>query len=120
MAIDEDALYCDFVETYHIMNYKSLPASRAAILASGLGDESRIKKKMRGDKLDPKETLLASLFDVVMRLSYVLCGVEEAPPSLLNELNGIPQKNEKKIRGVQTFDSPDEFNRKLMELREKH
>ena len=117
MAIDEDALYCDFVETYHIMDYKSLPASRAAILASGLGEESRIKRKLRGDKLAPAEMLLASLWDAVMQLSYVLCCVKEQPPSMVAELNGIPQKNEKKIRGVQTFSTPDEFNRKLMELR---
>ena len=115
--MDEAALYCDFVETYHIMDYKSLPASRAAILASGLRDDSRIKMKMRKDKLDPKEMLLASLFDAVMQLAYALCGMDEEPPSILDELNGIPQKNEKKIRGVQTFSTPDEFNKKLMELR---
>lgn len=120
MAIDEDALYCDFVETYHIMNYKSLPASRAAILASGLRDESRIKKKLRGERLDPKEMLLASLFDAVMNLGYALCGVKDKPMSMLDSLNGIPQENEKDIRGVQTFDTPEEFNKKLNELRGVH
>ena len=119
MAIDGDALYCDFVETYHIMDYKSLPASRAAILASGLRDDSRIKRKLRGDRLDPKEILLASLFDAVIQLGYVVCGVKEPPASMLEELNGTPQKQEDK-HGVQTFNTPEEFNEKLNRLRGTH
>lgn len=116
MAVDENSLYCDFVETYHIMDYKSLPASRAAILASGLGEGSRIKKKLRGDRLDPKEILLASLFDAVMQLGYALCGVKEKPMSMLDSLNGSSQ-TEYKNNGVQTFGTPDEFDKKLKELR---
>ena len=119
MAIDGDALYCDFVETYHIMDYKSLPASRAAILASGLRDDSRIKRKLRGDRLDPKEILLASLFDAVMQLGYAVCGVKDRPASLLEELNGNAQ-NKKDEHGVQTFNTPEEFNEKINRLRGTH
>lgn len=39
---DEDALICDFAETYHIYDYRSLPLHMAGIFACGLRPDSRI------------------------------------------------------------------------------
>ena len=40
IATDEDALICDFAETYHIYDYRSLDVEYAATLAYGLRDDS--------------------------------------------------------------------------------
>lgn len=66
---DEEALICDFAETYHIYNYRSLPARLAATYAVGLGDNSRIvrilKEKKYGQKTSNVELLLSVLIDRV-------------------------------------------------------
>ena len=120
MSVDEDALYCDFVEEYRIMDFRSLPASRAAVLAVGMRDDSRIKKKMRGDRLDPKEILLASIFDAIMQLGCAIVGAKEKPASMLDELNGTKSAEVLRDNGVQSFNTPDELNKKLTELRGVH
>ena len=48
VASDEDALICDFAETYHILDYKALPLKLRATLASGLRDSSRSKLILHG------------------------------------------------------------------------
>ena len=43
---DEEALICDFAETYHIYDYKRLPLTTVAALAVGLRENSRLKMAM--------------------------------------------------------------------------
>jgi len=45
IKLDENALICDFAETYHIYDYRQLPPTRVAVFACGLRDDSRIKMK---------------------------------------------------------------------------
>ena len=71
IVLDEDALSCDFAETYHIHNYRALPASLAATLAVGLRDDSRIKMKLSDRKASVETILLAGIMD---RLSVILGG----------------------------------------------
>lgn len=68
VATDEDALVCDFAETYHIYDFWGLPPSLAATLAAGLGPESRIGRKRMGIPVR-LETLLLSM--AVDRLSIL-------------------------------------------------
>lgn len=63
IALDEDALICDFAETYNIYDYKSLSVDYASILAYGLKDDSRIKLKAMGLEVDSKTLLLAHICD---------------------------------------------------------
>lgn len=60
---DEDALICDFAETYHIYNYKSLPVTLVATLASGLRDDSRIKLKLNKQRVSNTDLLLSVIAD---------------------------------------------------------
>lgn len=69
VALDEGALICDFAETYHILDYRALPATQAATLASGLRENSRIKMKMAGVQHPIDVLLLAGAVD---RLSLLL------------------------------------------------
>lgn len=63
IAIDEDALICDFAETYGVFDYKGLPVKTLAALAVGLRKNSRIKMKIRNEKVDMKTILLAAIAD---------------------------------------------------------
>lgn len=63
IALDEDALICDMAETYHIYDMESLPAEYVATLAYGLRDNSRIKIKASGLRVDISTLLLAHIAD---------------------------------------------------------
>ena len=63
MALDEDALICDFAETYHIYDIYRLPIEYAATLAVGLRENSRIKMKANGLEVDINSLLLAHIAD---------------------------------------------------------
>lgn len=63
ITTDEDALICDLAEVYHIFDYRSLPPSVAATYACGLRENSRIRMKLRGDRLTLEQTLTAMMFD---------------------------------------------------------
>lgn len=71
ILLDEDALICDFAETYHILDYTALPATLAATLAVGLRDDSRIKCLMADRKASVDTILLAGIID---RLSVLVGG----------------------------------------------
>lgn len=63
IAADENALICDFAETYRIYDYKAIPPRLAAIYAAGLNDDSRIKRSLTGRKLTLIETIEAAMLD---------------------------------------------------------
>ena len=65
IAMDEDALICDFAETYHIYDYRSLPATLAGIYAAGLRQDARINIKMSGYSAPVDTLLLASIADAM-------------------------------------------------------
>ena len=96
MAVDEDALVCDFAETYHIYDYRALPLKYAATLASGLGAESRIMKRISGENIDLRTALIAALVDNTNVLIWAKTKDAEKgrnyPTSILQKLTGI--KNE--------------------------
>lgn len=84
--LDERALMCDFAETYHIYDYKALPVFYAGALASGLGDNSRIKIKARKETA-PRETLLmAVIADRLAILDYKISGAKGKPPQMISDL----------------------------------
>ena len=66
---DESALICDLAETYGVTDWKALPLRTAAALASGLRENSRIRMKMSGIKVDQMTLLTAMIVD---RLSLLV------------------------------------------------
>ena len=112
IAADRDALICDLAETYGIYDLRALPVSVLATLAVGLRDESRIKMKLRGERLTKTEMLLAAAVD---RLSVLIWQRTEdghnginPPNSVLDKLLGV---EETESGTVQSFDSPEDFER---------
>lgn len=73
---DEDALICDMAETYHIYDWRKLPIRYVAILACGLSDDSRIKRKLSGQKASTDIMLKAIIADAVNFIAW--CQTEDA------------------------------------------
>lgn len=114
---DEEALICDFAETYGIYDYRKLPLKTAAILASGLRDNSRIKIKMSGLHAAPDTILTSAIADRIGLLVWMQSknGAKNRnrPASILDKI----LNPEKKKEDVTTFatgqDFEDEWNRLL-------
>lgn len=67
---DEDALICDLAETYHIYDYRQLPAWKVAVFSYGLKDDSRIKMKLFNQHVDLTTLLLATAVDKLSMLLW--------------------------------------------------
>lgn len=63
LETDEDALVCDFAETYHIYDLRGLPLQLAATLALGLREDSRIKLTLSGETCSFERLALAACLD---------------------------------------------------------
>lgn len=115
IALDEDALICDFAETYQIYDYRSLPVKLAATLAAGLRDDSRIRLLAAGSKVDQDTILLALIADKVEAFRYGF--TEDAsngrnrPHSIVMALLG---EQEDRTSG---FESGEAFEEALVRIR---
>lgn len=112
IATDEDALTCDFAETYHIIEWRALPVGTAAVLAFGLSEESRIKKAIAKVKISTDTTLRAIAVDCLRLMLWQNSrdgakGVNR-PESILDQLVG---RNKQKNDELITFDTPEDFER---------
>lgn len=107
---DEDALICDLAETYHIYDYKQLPATLVAVFSFGLPESSRIKLKMSGQLVPLETMLLAGISDTVSMLLWINSkdgqkGVNR-PSSTVSALTNQSSKNESVA-----FNSGEDFER---------
>ncbi len=114
IAADKDALTCDLAETYGIMDWRALPVTLLATLASGLGDDSRIKRKISGQKIGTDTLLLAMMVDLLnyMAWSRTKDGVngKNRPKSFVNILLGRNQTEKKQEGDLRRFRSPEDFD----------
>ncbi len=109
---DEEALICDFAETYHIYNYRSLPLHMAGIYACGLRQDSRIIMAMSKTKLTADQTLLAMISDNTRMLAWLnsadgMRGVNR-PKSLVEILLGNVKQNVSS--GIEAFETGQDFD----------
>lgn len=118
IATDEDALVCDLAETYHVLNYRTLPCYRVAVLACGLRNNARIKMKMTEDRI-PLETMLSAMAADYLAL-LVWMNSEEGrkginrPKSIVQLL----QMNDESENGVESFETAEEFEERRQEIME--
>lgn len=110
IAADEDALMCDLMETYGIVNFRELPVKTLAALALGLKEGSRIKKKINNEKVDADSMLLAAITDRLSTLVWFQStdGAKNInrPASILNALLG-----KEKESPVISFESGEAFEK---------
>lgn len=118
IATDEDALVCDFAETYQVFDYKSLPARLAATLAAGLRESSRIKLKMAGMPCTSETLMLAMAVD---RLSLLFWSKTEdgqknrnRPESIYMQLLGANTKPESDIVAFESRSDFEAERKRLM------
>lgn len=115
IVTDEDALICDFAETYHIYDYKGLPVEFAAKLAYGLRDDSRIKLRLAGARVSTEILLQAATVDALNLLVWAKTknakhGTNK-PASIYEALTEEPEKDE-----YIGFDSAAEFEKARAEI----
>ena len=70
LAIDRNAVICDLAETYCIYDYRRVPGRTLGILTAGLGENTRIGKKVNGVRGTVTEVLLAQILDGVRWLCW--------------------------------------------------
>lgn len=102
IALDEDALICDLAETYHIYDMEQFPVLYIATLAIGLRNDSRIKIKASGLRVDLKTLLLAHIADntainVYAKTKDAKSG-RNKPKSFVEVLNKDPNKELKQFK----------------------
>lgn len=101
LRLDEDAVICDLAETYHILDYKSLPCKLVATFVSGLGVDARIKSKISGSDLPYSVVIQAAIYDDLQWL--VWSKTKDAqhgrnqPKSLLERMRKQEEKEDYKI-----------------------
>lgn len=116
MALDEDALICDFAEFYRIYNIYDYPPEYIATLAAGLRDNSRIKLKLYGLRVDIEMLLLAHIVDntainIYAKTKDAKKGINQ--PESFVEL--LTKKNETKKK-AREFDSGADFDKEWRRL----
>lgn len=108
IAANEDALICDFAETYGILDYRALPVHLLATLAVGLRDDARIKQYLTGVKVSQNTLLLAAAVDKLSFLAWTKTKSAQSghnpPKSILDIVLGT-----KKERDFMAFDTGAEF-----------
>lgn len=109
--IDEEALICDFAETYGIYDYRSLPLHVVGIFACGLRADSRIGMVISGLKLTTDQTILALIADNTRMLTWLNSsdgakGINK-PKMLIETLIG---KREVQESAIETFESGEAFD----------
>lgn len=114
MRNDEDALICDFAETYHIYDLRSLPLSLVATLAAGLRDTSRIVTKTTEAKASTTNTLLAIIADRLGVIQMMLSG-DKNVPSVFDALYEI----ERERKGVKGFKTGSAFEAAWQKINEE-
>lgn len=116
IKLDESAVICDFAETYHVLNYRQLPARLAAALCVGLKADSRIKMKLNGNKVPYELELLMAAVDRLTLLVYAQTkdgqkGVNK-PKLLIDQLYRESEK-------PQRFSSGEELMKQIEAIRKR-
>lgn len=120
VACDEHALKCDLAETYNIYDYESLPLQTVAILAIGLGDESRIKMKMNKICHTFDMLVKAAILDDLNWLLWARTkdgqNNRNKPKKILDQLLGKAKTTSRLDTGV--FDSIESFEEFIQKKKE--
>ena len=119
IALDEDALICDFAETYRIYDIYQLPCDYIATLACGLRVDARINMRVSGLRVDLKYLLLAHIADSSAINAWLDSENgrkgKNRPKSFVQLL--LNQKQKKETEDVVQFDSGADFNREWERMR---
>lgn len=109
---DENALLCDFAETYHIYDIRSLPLKTAAAFACGLRENSRIIRRITGQKYTLDEILTVLIYDKLNWLAWTktkgAAKGRNRPEPLADKLFKQESESENDIKA---FENPEDFEK---------
>lgn len=112
LNLDEDALLCDLAETYHIYDIKSLSPERAAAFACGLRENSRILRRLSGQKYTLEEVLRVLIYDKLSWLAWTktkdAAKGRNCPEPLAAKL--FRQENESE-NDIKSFENSEDFEK---------
>ena len=117
----EDELICDLAETYKIYDYKLLPVKLVATFSCGLSEDSRIKRKLRGETetfAQYEQRLLIAIFDRINWLQWSRTkdaqdGIN-CPESLYEKIYNPNKDDDKKVVSFRSGkDFMHEWNRRV-------
>jgi hypothetical protein len=113
LAQAHDELVCDLAETYHIYDMRALPVRTLAVLACGLGANSRVWATMCGYKAKWSDIVQAMIADRLAILQWFQTedghkGINR-PQLLAPMLLGQSDQSEDKEKEYITFDSGEDF-----------
>lgn len=63
-------MICDFAQTYHVTDYRALPVRTTAVLLFGLGENSRIVRKITGQRYSFEQLMIAEAVDRLSILAW--------------------------------------------------
>jgi len=114
IKVDKDALLCDLAETYQIYDFKQLPLTTVAVFSCGLDDDSRIKRKLRGQKLTLDQMIQMNISDSLKLLVWfkskdAIKGKNK--PILWSALLNKPKQNNEVV-----FNSSEDFEKARTEI----
>lgn len=117
---DEDAVFCDLAETYHLFDWSAVSIPTLARLASGLRDDSRIMLKLSGQRVPIERLLLAMVADNTAYTAWANTKAardnpESVPERIVPIMLGKHTVSNRKA--VQSFRTAEEFEAKLAKLR---
>lgn len=110
LKVGKDELICDLAETYGIINYEGLSPSLVAILSCGLNNDSRIKRKISGQKYGLDSLLNALVLDGINFLCWTKTKDAQKgrnkPKSVFDKLM---EEDSEKENELMSFETPEEF-----------
>ena len=119
LATDEDALICDFAETYHVLDWRGLPLHLAATLAAGLRQNSRSKSNASGGKAPFDTVLLALICDKLAGIEWMLSSNgrngTKHPVMLAPTLIAEASEDTRSVLGFETGEELELAQRRLLE-----
>lgn len=108
LSMDKNAVICDLAETYNIYDYRRVPGRLLGILCAGLGENTRIGKKINGVKGTVTEVLLAQILDGVRFLCWAQTEDgrkgKHRPKSVASEFFVSEDKNKAKTMSIDDFE----------------
>lgn len=108
IQVDEDSLICDLAETYKIYDYRKFSPTLISKFAVGLSQDSRIKRKLRGEDYTTQEIMLAGIFD---RLSLLVYSRTKDAQKGRNYPKSLVERMTQKDTDIVGFRSGEEFEK---------
>lgn len=109
-------MICDLAETYHVFNYRELPAKLLATLVAGLRADSRTKMEINGAKAPTDTLIMALIYDKLNQWVWLNSKQgrkgQNPPLSLVEKLTTVKVKPK-----VQSYDSGNEFDLALKRIK---